>query len=52
MTDDPRVQHGEPPLTWLCDLYPLAAPGNGAWDNVLGFNDKPGETGLREGQTP
>jgi len=45
MTADPRVQHGEPPLTWLWDLYPLA---DGAWGNVLGFNDNSGKC-LRTG---
>jgi hypothetical protein len=44
--DDPRVQHGEPPLTWLWDLYPLA---DGAWGNfeypVAMFADWGGEPG-------
>ena len=40
MTGNPRVQHGEPPLTWLWDLYPLA---DGAWGNVRGFNDNSGK---------
>jgi hypothetical protein len=28
---DPRVHYGEPPETWLWDLYPLA---DGAWRNI------------------
>jgi hypothetical protein len=35
-----RVHHGEPPLTWLWDYYPLARD---AWGNVLGFNDGSGD---------
>lgn len=35
-----RVHHGELPLSWLWDYYPLARD---AWGNVLGFNDGSGD---------
>jgi hypothetical protein len=35
-----RAHHGEPPLSWLWDYYPLARD---AWGNVLGFNDGSGD---------
>ena len=41
--EDPRGHYGEPPETWLWDLYPLAEV---AWGNILGFND-----GLGDGNT-